>query len=74
MATTFVPFDVSGLGGDNIRNVDLVRGKINEAVQAVNVRDAELMNFQAGIEVHAQKAQQLLRFAMHPCPVHSTGN
>ena len=42
MATTFVPFDVSGLGGDNIRNVDLVRGKINEAVQAVNVRDAEI--------------------------------
>ena len=42
MATTFVPFDVGGLTGDNLKNVDLVRGKFNEAVQAVNVRDAEI--------------------------------
>lgn len=42
MATTFVPFEIGGLTGDNLRNIDLVRGKFNEAVQAVNVRDAEI--------------------------------
>lgn len=42
MATTFLPFELGGLTGDNLKNVDLVRGKFNEAVQAVSVRDAEI--------------------------------
>lgn len=43
MATIrLVPFDVSGVTDVNVRNVDFVRGKLNEATQAVSVRDAEI--------------------------------
>lgn len=42
MATIFVPFEVGTLTEPNLRNIDLVRGKFNEAVQAVNVRDTEI--------------------------------
>ena len=42
MATRFVPFDPGTLTDTNIRNVDFVRGKFNEAVQAVAVRDTEI--------------------------------
>ncbi|MDQ7974885.1 MAG: hypothetical protein REJ24_20065 [Rhodocyclaceae bacterium] len=42
MATRFVPFDPGTITDANIRNVDFVRGKFNEAVQAVAVRDTEI--------------------------------
>jgi hypothetical protein len=42
MATTFVPFDPGVLTDVNLKNLDLVRGKFNEAVQAVSVRDTEI--------------------------------
>lgn len=42
MATQFTPFDPGKLTDENLRNLDLVRGKFNEAVQAVAVRDTEI--------------------------------
>lgn len=43
MATIrLVPFDVSGINDTTVRNLDFVRGKFNEATQAVSVRDAEI--------------------------------
>lgn len=43
MATLrLLPFDVSNVTDTNLRNVDFVRGKINEATQAVSARDAEI--------------------------------
>jgi FtsZ-binding cell division protein ZapB len=42
MATKFVPFETGTLNDQNLKNVDFVRGKFNEAVQAVTVRDTEI--------------------------------
>ena len=42
MATRFVPFDPGTITDTSIRNVDFVRGKFNEAVQALTVRDTEI--------------------------------
>jgi hypothetical protein len=42
MATQFVPFDPGKLTDESLKNVDLVRGKLNEAVQAVGLRDTEI--------------------------------
>ena len=47
MATTFVPFDPGVLTEQNLRNIDFVRGKFNEAVQAVGVRDTEIQRITA---------------------------
>lgn len=42
MATRFVPFEITTATEQNLRNIDFVRGKLNEAVQAVGVRDGEI--------------------------------
>jgi FtsZ-binding cell division protein ZapB len=39
---TFVPFDPGKLDDDFLKKPELVRGKLNEAVQAVKVRDSEI--------------------------------
>ena len=57
MATIrLVPFDVSGVTDVSVRNVDFVRGKINEATQAVSVRDAEIQRLSGA---NAELNQQL---------------
>lgn len=42
MPTPFVPFDPGRLDDDTLKRVDVVRGKLNEAVQAVKLRDTEI--------------------------------
>ena len=56
MATRFVPFDPGTVNDSNIRNVDFVRAKFNEAVQAVTVRDTEIQRLG---ESHAELSRQL---------------
>ena len=57
MATTrLIPFDVSSVTDTSVRNVDFVRGKLNEATQAVSVRDAEITRLDSS---NAELSKQL---------------
>jgi uncharacterized phage infection (PIP) family protein YhgE len=58
MATLrLIPFDVSTVTDVNLRNVDFVRGKLNEATQAVTVRDTEIQRLSgANTELNQQLA------------------
>jgi FtsZ-binding cell division protein ZapB len=63
MATAFTPFDLGKPTDENLRNLDFVRGKFNEAVQAVNLRDTEIqrLNLVNGdLQRRAVDAQQAL--------------
>ena len=43
MATRrFLPFEIDKLTDEKLKDTVLVKGKLNEAVQAVEVRDAEI--------------------------------
>lgn len=42
MATRFVPFETGTATEQNLKDAVFVRGKLNEAVQAVGVRDTEI--------------------------------
>jgi hypothetical protein len=42
MASKFVPFDIGTVDEQKLKDVAFVRGKFNEAVQAVDLRDTEI--------------------------------
>ena len=54
MATKFVPLDLSGLNEANLKNIDFVKGKFNEASQAVTLRDTEIQRL-ADVNVDLQR-------------------
>jgi TolA-binding protein len=64
MATNiFVPFDLGTLNDQTLKDTGFVRGKLNEAVQAVGARDAEIQrlgNVNAGLQKQFTEVDQQL--------------